>query len=489
MQVSDPGMSDSIETGKLAALGLLDDDAIRRAVALVKRVEAEGFETIRLLFPDQHGILRGKTIVSEALAGAFAAGVGVPSTLLFKDTSHRTVFDVWSGKGQAGGLAVEGASDVLLVPDPGAFHLLSWAPHSAILLCDVAERNGAPVRLAARSVLRAATARLADAGYGATMGLEVEFQVYERADPALGHDQATMPGQPVATRNLNQGYQYLTETRYDAAEPLLDDLRRAAAHMGLAPRSMEIEMGPSQFEFTFDASDPMAQADRMVLFRTLVKEVCQRRGLHASFMAKPRVANAVANGWHIHQSLQRLSDGAPVFMPETDGALTAEASGWIAGLLDHASAACLMTTPTVNGYKRYAPFQLAPDRIQWGTDNRGAMIRALMFAGDKASRVENRAPDTTANPHFALAAQILSGLDGLTRKAKAPPATDRPYEGAARLPTSLIAAIEAFEVSPLFRATLGEDFVAYLSHLKRAEWERYLGTISEWEQAEYFNLF
>ncbi|MDF0595193.1 glutamine synthetase family protein [Psychromarinibacter halotolerans] len=479
---------DIIGRGKLAASGLLSDDAVARAAELVTRCEAEGIETVRLMFPDQHGILRGKTVAARTLASAFASGIGVPSTLLLKDTSHRTVFDVWSGAAEVDGLGFQGASDVLLVPDPDAFHLLSWSPHSAILLCDVVQRSGAPVHFASRTVLRTATEKLAEAGFAATMGLEVEFQVYQRVDDGLDHAQATMPGAPVTTRNTSQGYQYLTETRYAEAEDLLDELRRAAEVMGLAPRSMEIEMGPSQYEFTFDASDPMGQADRMVLFRTLVKEVCQRRGLHGSFMAKPKLPNASANGWHIHQSLQTL-EGANVFVSDADGVPTAEASAWIAGLLDNAAAACLMTTPTVNGYKRYAPFQLAPNRIQWGTDNRGAMIRALLFAGDPASRIENRAPDTTANPYYALAAQILSGLDGLTRGAKAPPATDKPYEGADKLPPSLIAAIETFETSTLFRQALGDGFVSYLAHLKRAEWDRYLMTVSEWEQAEYFNLF
>ncbi|APE42381.1 glutamine synthetase [Sulfitobacter alexandrii] len=478
-----------IGAGKLAQMGLLDDDAQRQAAELLDRVEADGLETVRLAFSDQHGILRGKTLVASALESAFVSGLGLPSTLLLKDTAHRTVFDVWSGRDDLDGLTLRGASDVLLVPDPAAFHKLDWAPKSGLLLGDVVLRDGAPIPFAPRHVLRTAVERLAGTGHVAMMGLEVEFQVFERIDARLDHGQATMPGAPVATRNTTQGYQYLTETRYGEAEALLDALRRAAEVMGLAPRSVEIEMGPSQYEFTFDASDPMEQADRFVLFRTMVKEVCHARGLHGSFMAKPGLPNAAANGWHIHQSLVSAKDGVPAFMPEQDGIPTPAAEGWIAGLLEHAAASCLLTTPTVNGYKRYTPFQLAPNRIQWGTDNRGAMIRALMFRGDRASRIENRAPDSTANPHYALAAQILSGLDGLQRKARPPAPTSNPYEGAALLPTSLGAAIDAFEASPLFRQTLGEGFVSYLGHLKRAEWDRYLMTVSDWEQAEYFNLF
>ena len=476
--------------GLLVERGLLSAEAALRGAALAAEVAARGIETIRVLFADQHGILRGKAIAARTLGSLFTSGLSVPSTLILKDTAHRTVFDVWRDGLTLDGVPLAGGGDLLLVPDPDTFAPLPWAPHSAILLCDLAYRRGGRVSVSPRAVLRRAVELLAEAGYDAIMGLEIEFQVFTIDDAALDHGSATMPPAPIRTGNTTQGWAFLTETRYAEVEPLLDALRRAAEAMGLAPRSVEIEMGPSQFEFTFDAADPLTQADRTMLFRTLVKEICHARGLHASFMPKPRLANTVANGWHIHQSLVSRATGANVFVPQTDGAPTPEASAWIAGLLDHAAATCLLTNPTVNSYKRFAPFQLAPNRVQWGTDNRGAMLRALFFAGDPASRVENRVADTSANPYYALAGQILSGLDGLSREAKAPPPTQTPYaEDQPLLPQSLIEAVTAFEASPLYRQAPGEDFVPYLAHLKRAEWQRYLSTISEWEQAEYFNLF
>ena len=177
--------------------------------------------------------------------------------------------------------------------------------------------------------------------------------------------------------------------------------------------------------------------------------------------------------------------------PAADGELTPPPSGWIAGLLRHAAASCIATTPTVNGYKRYTAYQLAPNRIGWGEDNRGAMLRALLAPGDPASRVENRVADSTANPYFALAFQILSGLDGLENGLTPPPPLANPYDDAAaeRLPASLLAAIERFEASEMYRATLGDEFVSYLTRLKRAEWDRYLMTVSEWEHMEYFTAF
>ena len=481
---------EKISQGMLANSGVYSTEDIHAAVDLVRQLASDNIETTRLVFPDQHGILRGKTVSSRVLPGVFAKGLGIPSTLLLKDTAHKTVFDIWSGNQVLDGLPVKGAGDLLMVPLPQSFRTVPWSTHSSILMCDLVHRSGTAVSFSSRSVLQSAAESLANAGYEATFGLEVEFQIFERLNDSLEHDQATIPPSAILTRNLTQGWQYLTETRYGEVEELLDTLRRHSEALGLEPRTMEIEMGPSQFEFTFEPSNPLQQADRYVLFRTMVKEVCQRRGLAASFMAKPRFANSAANGWHIHQSLSSKESKRNVFTPKTPDTLTDQASGWISGLLTHAQSSCLLTTPTVNGYKRYTPYQLAPNRIQWGTDNRGAMIRALLYPGDESSRIENRAPDTSANPYFAMAAQLLAGLDGIKRGAVAPPMTSTPYDEAAeKLPSSLIEAIEAFESSALFREMLGDEFVQYLAHIKRSEWKRYLAHISEWEQDEYFGLY
>ena len=480
------GVAERIDDGFLVRTGLLAHEAARQAVELVARAGAEQVETVRVVFADPHGVLRGKTVTIAALADIFVSGVRVPSTLLLKDLSHRTVFPVWSAGADAPML---GAGDVVLVPVPATFRIVPWSPHSALVHCDVATTGGEPVSLAPRHVLHTACERLAGRGLRAVMGLEVEFQVFDPVDPALEHADTAMPARPPATRAYNQGYRYLTETRYDEAEPLLDRLRRAALAMGMPVRSVEIEMGPGQFEFTFDPADPVTIADMAVTFRALVREVCHREGVLASFMARPGLANAAANGWHIHQSLADAG-GRNLFVPGPAGGLTAHAGSWIAGLLRHAPASCIATTPTVNGYKRYTRHQLAPDRIGWGEDNRGTMLRALVHPGDTTSRIENRAPDSTANPYFALAFQILAGLDGLERGLGPPPPLASPYDDRVeRLPASLLDAIRRFEASQLFRSAPGEAFVSYLSRLKRAEWDRFMTTVTDWEHREYFTAF
>ncbi|MFT5896527.1 MAG: glutamine synthetase [bacterium] len=478
-----------IRNGALAQRGLLDNETITAAADLLARVAGSNLQTVRVLFADQHGILRGKTIVASALDSVFTTGIAAPSTLLLKDTAHKTVFPVWSAQpGIDGGMA--GAGDILLVPDPSTFRILPWSNQSAWIFCDPYLKSGDAIPFAPRGVLRTAIDKLADKGYKMLTGLEVEFYVFKTVDPKLDHAGSTMPGQPPETQNLAQGYQFLTEARYDALEPVIDMLRQHCQALDIPIRSMEIEMGPGQLEFTFDPADPMVHADNMMMFRTMVKEVCARQGLHATFMCKPNIENIAASGWHLHQSILDIKTDENLMMPPSIDTLSRVASGWIAGLLEHAKDCCLLTTPTVNGYKRYRPHQLAPDRIQWGRDNRGAMIRALMQPGDKASRVENRVAEPTANPYYYFASQILSGLDGLNHDLQAPNAVETPYETNAEfLPTSLIGAIELFENSAFLRREFGDVFVDYLSRIRRSEWERYHQTVTAWEQSEYFGLY
>ena len=479
-----------IKAGFLARNGLLTDADIEAASDLLARVADSDTETVRVLFADQHGIMRGKTIVGSALLSAFTTGIAMPSTLMLKDTSNRTVFPLWTEKDFIVPEALLRAGDLVMVPDPKTFRTLPWSAHSSWILCDVATKLGQPFPYDPRTILKKAIAKLDLKNISMRVGLEVEFHVFERLDSKLHHEDGTMPGASPETRLLAQGYQFLSENTYDQLEAIMDELRHSAQALGLPVRSMEVEMGPSQFEFTFEPDTPLVHADNMMMFRSMVKEVCARRDLHATFMCRPRVENGASSGWHLHQSLIDTDSGQNLFTPSEEGEITPTASNWIAGLLKHAAESCLLTTPTVNGYKRYQPFQLAPDRIQWGVDNRGSMIRGLMRPNDPASRIENRVADTTANPYYFFASQILGGLAGINGDLTAPAPIEASYDSEApALPKSMIAAVEAFEGGTLFQTELGQDFVNYLSHIKRAEWDRYLMTVSEWEQREYFSLF
>ena len=470
--------------------GLWSDEQNEAAGRLRRIVEEQKLEVIRLSFPDQHGILRGKTLVAGEALASLESGCSITTTMLAKDTSHRTVFPVFTAGGGFGMREMEGAADVVMVPDPTSFRVLPWAPATGWLLCDLYFADGRPVPFATRQLYRSVLERLGKRGYDFVAGLEVEFHIFKLEDSRMAPEDAGQPGEPPSVSLLSHGYQYLTEQRYDQMEPVLEILRRDITALGLPLRSIEVEFGPSQCEFTFQPATGLEPADTMVLFRSAVKQICHRHGYHATFMCRPKLPNLFASGWHLHQSIVARG-GANAFMTDASGeVLSAFGRFYLAGLLQHARASAVFTTPTINGYKRYRSYSLAPDRAIWGRDNRGVMIRVLGGAGDTATRIENRIGEPAANPYLYMASQILSGLDGVDRKLDPGPSADTPYETrAALLPKSLREAVAALKDDPFFRDALGAAFVDYYVHIKNAEIERFEAEVSDWEHREYFEMF
>ncbi len=474
--------------------GLWSQEQKEAASRLRKIVEQQKLEVIRLSFPDQHGILRGKTLVAGEALASLESGCSITTTMLAKDTSHRTVFPVFTAGGGFGMREMQGAADVLMVADPTTFRVLPWAAATGWLLCDLYFSDGRPVPFSTRHLYRTVLDRLESRGYGFVAGLEVECHIFRLEDARLAPADAGQPGQPGRPPEvslLSQGYQYLTEQRYDQMEPVLEIVRRNLVTLGLPLRSIEVEYGPSQCEFTFQPMTGLEPADTMVLFRSAVKQICRRHGYHATFMCRPRIPNAMGSGWHLHQSLVARDSGENAFMAKDEGELlSAFGCGYLAGLLQHARASAVFTTPTINGYRRYRSWSLAPDRAIWGSDNRGVMIRLLGGANNPATRLENRIGEPAANPYLYMASQILSGLDGVDRKLDPGPSADTPYETTAPLlPKTLREAVSALKDDPFFRDGLGAEFVDYYVHIKNAEIERFEADVSDWEQREYFEMF
>ena len=444
------------------------DAAAARDIAA--RIDAAKLGVVRFAFVDAHGVLRGKTLVADAAKDALQAGVNATTTLLMKDLSGKTAFPVFAAEGGFGIPALRGAADMVMRPDPSTFRVLPWAPHTGWLLCDLELPGGEPMPLSCRAQLARQMDALAARGLRFVAGVEIECHIVRRTDagPAL----------------LNPGYQYLTELRYDALDPLMETLRATLQALDLPLRTLEIEFGPSQVELTFGPAEGLLPADQLILVRSAVKQVCARHGYTASFMCRPRLPDVVSSGWHLHQSL-RDADGANAFAG-ADG-LSALGRHYMAGLLAHAAGACAFTTPTINGYKRYRPYTNAPTRACWAADNRGVMLRVVGDGG--ATRIENRAGEPGANPYLAMAAQIASGLDGITRALDPGPATDAPYDGdAPLLPRSLQDALAAVERDACLSAAFGPFFIDYFTRLKAAELDRFAAAVTEWEHAEYFDL-
>jgi glutamine synthetase len=238
-----------------------------------------------------------------------------------------------------------------------------------------------------------------------------------------------------------------------------------------------------------------------VLFRSAVKQMCQRRGLLATFMCRPALPNFFSSGWHLHESLISRADGSNAFASE-DSTLSPVGRQFVAGLLEHALPMTLFAAPTVNGYKRYRPYSFAPDRVCWAVENRGALVRVQGTAGDSNSHVENRIGEPAANPYLYMAANIAAGLDGIRRKLEPPaPVEADPYAVAApMLPTSLREAVGALAADTFYRKAFGDAVVDYLIQMKRAELGRYESAmaenpppdgqeISDWEMREYFEFY
>ena len=307
--------------------GLWSEEQFEAATRAERLIEEKNLEVVRLSFPDQHGILRGKTIVAGDAAKVMRNGCSMTTTLLAKDTSHKTVFPVFTAGGGFGMPEMEGGGDFLMIADPTTFRVLPWAPQTGWVLCDIYFQNGKPVPFSTRHLYRQVLNRLGDAGFDYVAGLEVEFHVFKIENPRLDPADAGWPSEPPEVSVLSSGYQYLTETRFDQLEPVLETIRRDVVALGLPLRSVEIELGPSQCEFTFQTEIGLAPADTMMLFRSAVKQICRRQGYHASFMCRPKLPNVMSSGWHLHQSLRNRRTGANAFVPdERCAAVAARAS-------------------------------------------------------------------------------------------------------------------------------------------------------------------
>ena len=475
--------------------GLWSDAQAKTASQVERLVKKEKLEVVRFSFADQHGVLRGKTFVAAEVADAMRAGVTMTTTLLAKDTAHRTVYPVFTPGGGFAMTEMEGGGDFVMVADPSTFRILPWANKTGWMLCDIYFSNGKPVPFSARARCRDALATLAKAGFDFLSGLEVEFHLFKLENPRLAPADVTWPPEAPDVSLLTQGYQYLTESRFDMLDPAVEILRRGIEQLGLPLRSVEVELGPSQCEFTFRPQLGLDSADTMVLFRAAAKQIARRHGFLASFMCRPALANVMSSGWHLHQSLVEPRTRRNAFAFDHPDVLSTVGKYYLGGLLAHARAAAAFTTPTINGYKRYRPYSLAPDRAIWARDNRGVMIRVLGQPGDPVTHLENRVGEPAANPYLYIASQVYSGLDGIARRLDPGPSVDTPYEAvAALLPKNLGEALTALRVDGIFRAGFGAGFIDYYTHIKAAELERFQKEapdqpeVTPWEQKEYLDL-
>lgn len=477
--------------GFIARHGLWSADQKEAAEKIVEQVRAKGIRNVRVGWGDQHGIVRGKTVSAEHFVKCLTDGKDFQLVTAIFDTTNHPIVPPFGAENDLGVPEMIGLPDGVLVPDPLTFRILPWVDDTAWCLSDAYFSNGAPCPLSTRQVLREQVAKLEADGLGMKVGLEFEFYVFRMIDPKLAPADSGYPPAPPEVEMISHGYQYLTENRGDEIENLLSYLQSNIDALGLPVETMEDEWGPGQIEVTFDPLPPMEAADMALLFRSAIKQLCHRKGYHATFMAKPKIPNVFPSGWHMHQSLTDLSSGANVFAADDGkGPLSAIGMHYLAGLLAHSGGTALMSTPTVNGYKRRAPNSFAPLKAAWAKENRGAMLRVIGQPGDPASRIENRVGEPTANPYLYIASQIISGRHGIKGELDpGAPVTAAYAEDRPDLPESLMAAVDAFAADEVLRAELGKTFHNYLVKLKKFEIARFLSEVTDWEHTEYFEMY
>ena len=447
----------------------------------------KGLKAVRFSFADQHGVLRGKTLSASAAEAAMERGVTVTSTLLLKDTSHKTVFPAFTPGGGVGMPEMQGAADILMIPDPSTFRILPWAPDTGWFLCDLKFPDGRAVPFSTRDVLRKAPEKLASGGYEFVAGLEVEFHVFRIRDPRLQPADAGQPGNPPDVELLTTGYQLLTEQKYDQLDGVVQLLRDGLSALELPLRSFEIEFGPSQLEFTLAPRSGIAAADAMILLRSAVKQIARRHGYHATFMCRPKLPNVMSSGWHLHQSLSR--NGLNAFTgPKGRSfrgrqALPCRAAGPRPRRVRvrDADDQRLQALPALLARAR-------PGDLGQGEPRRHA--RVVGAPRDPDTRIENRIGEPpripiSTSPRRSIAAWTASSVACRCRRS-----ADTPYEAKAdMLPRTLEEALQHLRADKALRHGFGAGFIDYYCRVKEAEIARFNLEVSDWEHREYFDVF
>jgi glutamine synthetase len=496
----------SRSAGFIEKHGLWSDDQRRQAADVAARLERDDIRLVRTAWADPHGASRAKMVTTQAFMGALRDGYNINVATAMLDGSGARVFSSFARGGGLGLEEMTGSPNLVAVPDPSTFRVLPWEPDVGWILCDDYFASGRPFHFSPRHLLRKQLLRLKQRSMRCVVGLEVEWYLLRLSEERLTDEHIGAPGvkaRAERTHPPEPGYSFHSETNLDRMHGPLSTLARAFADLQLPVRSFENEWGPGQVECTFAPAEALQAADNMLLFRTATRQLCRRMGYLASFMCWPKPRGLYPSGWHLHQSLVDAKDDVNLFAPDSpDQSLSSVGKAYLGGLLHHGLAATIFANPTVNAYRRFRANSLAPDRLTWGGDHRGVMLRVLGEVGDPAARIENRIGEPAANPYLYISSQIIAGLDGIdTGRDPGPPDTDPYSVDRARLPKSLLASLDLMEREPLFRREMGDLFVDYYLALKRVEAGRFMehlqqngldpasDEITDWEQNEYFDFF
>ena len=431
---------------------------------ILKLVEEEDVEFIRLQFTDLFGSMNNLAITSSHLKKAL---------------DNKVMFD---GSSIEGFVRVD-ESDLYLYPDYSTFAMFPWRPQHgkvARLICDVYRPDGTCYEGDPRYLLKKVISEAEQEGYMFQVGPECEFFLYHLDDNGL----------PTDITHEQAGY--FDMGPLDFGENARRDMVMTLEEMGFEIEASHHENAPAQHEIDFRYDEALTTADNIMTFKVAVKTIAKRHGLHATFMPKPK-SEVDGSGMHINMSLSR--DGVNLFQDAQDpNGLSKEAYYFLGGIFAHIKAMTLIFNPLVNSYKRLVPGYEAPTCICWSARNRTPLVRIPATRGED-TRIELRSPDPACNPYLALALCLAAGLDGIRKKMSPPPSLEgdmyllspeeRRNQGIEDLPGNLKEAVDAFEKDPLMKEVLGEEVCRKYVWAKRREWESYNAQISAWELQNY----
>lgn len=431
---------------------------------IMKLVEEEDVEFIRLQFTDIFGTMKN---------------VAVTSSQLEKALNNECMFD---GSSIEGFVRIE-ESDMYLYPDLNTLEIFPWRPQQgkvARFICDVYRPNKTPFEGDPRYILKKVLQEAKEMGYTFQVGPECEFFLFHTDDNGL----------PTTITHEKAGYFDLAPL--DLGENARRDIVLNLEDMGFIIEASHHEVAPAQHEIDFRYDEALSTADNIMTFKLAVKTIAKRHGLCATFMPKP-VYGVNGSGMHTNMSLSK--DGKNLFADENDPlGLSREAYNFIAGIIEHIKGMTAITNPLVNSYKRLVPGFEAPVYIAWSATNRSPLIRIPAGRGE-GTRIELRSPDPSCNPYLTLAVCLAAGLDGIKRNLSPQKAVDynifhvtdeeRQKAGIQCLPGTLLEAIEALEQDEFIKNVLGEHIAANYIKAKKAEWLSYRSQVTEWEINQY----
>jgi glutamine synthetase len=434
---------------------------------LTEAVALGTVDTVVLAMTDMQGRLQGKRLTgTHFLNEVVEHGAEGCNYLLAVDVDMNTVdgyaMSSWEG----------GYGDMLLVPDLTTLRRVPWQEGTAICLADVAWLDGSDVLASPRQVLRRQLARLAERGWTANAGTELEFLVFRDT-----YEQAWEKGyRELVPANLyNVDYSLLGTAR---VEPLIRRIRNSMAEAGMVVEDSKGECNYGQHEINFRYADALRTADEHAIFKNGAKEIAADEGVAITFMAK--FDQREGSSCHIHFSL--ADEHGPLFERED-----ATFESFLAGQLACLREMTLLLAPNVNSYKRYASTSFAPTTVAWGHDNRTCALRVVGHGPGR--RFENRVGGADLNPYLALSAIIASGLHGLDAGLELEPAlegnayadSDHP-----RVPNTLSEARELFASSAVAREAFGEDVVEHYLNAADVELQAFGAAVTDWEHRRGF---